>query len=147
VSVEGASAQVLDSEVREFAVPDLTSPTTLLGTPAVFRARTVRELQQLKADPDAVPQTGREFSRTDRLLIRVPAYGPANAAPTLTAKLRTRAGQSMSDVPISAPATPGGDAQIDLPLAGMAPGEYLLEIHAVGEGGEAKALVGFRVMG
>jgi VWFA-related protein len=147
VSVEGASAQVLDSEVREYAVPDLTAPTTLLGTPAVFRARTIRELQQLKADPDAVPQTGREFSRTDRLLIRVPAYGPANAAPTLTAKLLNRAGQSMSDVPVSAPATPGGDAQIDLPLAGMAPGEYILEIHAAGEGGEAKELVGFRVMG
>ena len=42
VSVEGTSAQVLDSETREISVPDLTSPQTALGTPEVFRARTVR---------------------------------------------------------------------------------------------------------
>jgi hypothetical protein len=33
----------------------------------------------------------------------------------------------------------------DVPLAGLAPGEYVLEIKATGEGGEAKELVGFRV--
>src|SRR4029078_10120179 len=76
VSVEGASSQVLDTEVREITVPDLTGAQTLLGTPELFRARTVRELQQLKADANAVPQAAREFSRTDRLLIRVPVYGP-----------------------------------------------------------------------
>jgi len=30
-------------------------------------------------------------------------------------------------------------------LAGIAPGEYLVEINATGEGGDAKELVGFRV--
>ena len=70
VSVEGSAAQILDSEVRKITVPDLTSAQTTFGTPEVFRARTVREFQQLKADADAVPMAGREFSRTDRLLIR-----------------------------------------------------------------------------
>ena len=32
------SSQVLDTEMREITVPDLTGPQTLLGTPAVFRA-------------------------------------------------------------------------------------------------------------
>jgi VWFA-related protein len=145
VSVEGTASQVLDSEVREVTVPDLTSPQTALGTPAVFRARTARDLQQLKADLDAVPQPGREFSRTDRLLIRVSAYGPAGTLPTLTARLLNRTGQQMSDVPVAAPATPDAQAQIELPLAGLATGEYLLELKAASEGGEVKELIGFRV--
>jgi len=46
-------------------------------------------------------------------------------------------------------AMPGtkADQQIDLPLAGFAPGEYVVEIKASGEGGDAKELVGFRVTG
>jgi VWFA-related protein len=147
VSVEGTGAQVLDSEVREVAVPDLTAPQTALGTPEVFRARTLREFQQMKADPDAVPSAGREFSRTDRVLIRVPAYGPGGTAPTVTVKLLNRAGQPMSDLPVSSASPSKFDRQVDLPLAGLAPGEYVVEITAAGEGGEAKELVGFRVTG
>ncbi len=146
LSVEGDAAQVLDSEVRDIAVPDLSSAQTALGTPALFRARTVREFEQLKKDLDAVPLTTREFSRTDRLLIRVPAYGAGGAAPTITAKLLNRTGQTMMDLPVAA-ATSAGDAQIELPLAALPPGEYLVEVMAAGEGGEAKELVGFRVTG
>jgi len=146
VSVEGSAAEILDSEVRNITVPDLTSVQTTFGTPEVFRARTVREFQQLKADADAVPMPGREFSRTDRLLIRVPAYGPANTVPTLTARLLNRAGQPMADVPIVAPSGKG-DPAIELPLAALAPAEYVLEIKATGDGGDAKELIGFRVTG
>ncbi len=46
-----------------------------------------------------------------------------------------------------APAPTGGLQQIDVPLAALAPGEYVVEIKATGEGGEAKELVGFRVTG
>jgi hypothetical protein len=143
LSVEGANAGVVDSEIREVVVPDLTKTTTSLGTPAVFRARTPRELQQMKADPQAVPATVREFSRTDRVFVRVPAYGAG--APSLSVHLLNRTGQPMSEVPVTAPTSPTGDAIVDVPLAGLAPGEYLLEIKANGEGGEAKELVGFRV--
>lgn len=146
VSVEGSAAQVLDSEIRNVTVPDLTSAQTTFGTPMVFRARTVREFQQLKADADATPIAAREFSRTDRLLIRAPAYGPANTAPALTARLLNRGGQPMADLAV-APAPSDGAAQIDLPLAALAPGEYVLEITATGGGGDAKELVGFRVTG
>jgi VWFA-related protein len=146
LSIEGASSQVLDSETREIAVPDLTAPQTSLGTPQVFRARTVRDYQQVKADADAVPVATREFSRTDRVLIRVPAYGPANTAATVTARLLNRGGQPMADLPVAA-APSKFDQQLDLPLASLAPGEYVVEIKASGEGGEAKELVGFRVTG
>jgi hypothetical protein len=145
LSVEGASSQVLDSELREITVPDLTAAQTVLGTPEVLRARTVRELQQIKADPAAVPFATREFSRTDRLVIRVPVYGPGNTAPTLSVHLLNRAGQPMSEIP-AASTTPGVQ-QIELGLASLAPGEYVLEIKAAGNGADVKQLVGFRVVG
>jgi hypothetical protein len=114
-----------------------------LSTPVVYRARTPRELQQMKGDPQAVPATLREFSRTDRVFLRVQAYGAGG--PKLAVHLLNRAGQPMQELPVNAPDAATGDAIIDLPLAGIAPGEYVLEIRAAGEGGEAKELVGFRV--
>jgi VWFA-related protein len=145
MSVTGAASQTLDSETRELAVPDLTSTQNTIGTPAVYRARTPRELQQIKGDPEAVPIAAREFSRTDRLLIRVPAYGPGGSTPALSIHLLNRAGSPMSELPVTAGPAPGL-SQIDLPLAALAPGEYVVEIKATGgDGGEAKELLGFRV--
>jgi len=142
LSVEGGSG-VLDSEIREIVVPDLTSTQTSLGTPVLFRGRTPRDIQQMKADLQAVPATGREFSRTDRLFMRVAAYGAG--APALSVHLLSRAGQTMSELPVTPSATPGGESTVDIPLAGLAPGEYIVEVKATGESGEAKELVGFRV--
>jgi VWFA-related protein len=144
VSVEGAGAQVLDTETREIAVPDLTTAQNIMGTPAVFRARTLRDYQQLKGDADAVPIASREFSRTDRVLIRVPTYGPGNTTPPLSVHLLNRAGQPMAELP-AAPASHPGEQQIEVPLTALAPGEYLVEIKTSGEGGDAKELLGFRV--
>jgi VWFA-related protein len=143
LSVEGASAGVIDSEIRDIVVPDLTKTQTSLSTPVLYRARTPRELQQMKGDAQAIPATLREFSRTDRIFIRVAAYGAGG--PALSVHLLNRAGQPMSELPVTPPAAPSTDAMIDVPLAGIAPGEYVLEIKATGEGGEAKELVGFRV--
>jgi VWFA-related protein len=143
VSVEGAGAQVLDTEIREITVPDLTGGQTLLGTPELFRAHTVREFQQLKTEADPVPLATREFSRTDRLVVRIPAYG-TSGAPALKVQLLNRSGSAMSALtPAAAPKE--GEQQVDLPLAGLAPGEYVLEIKAVD--GDATELIGFRVVG
>jgi hypothetical protein len=57
----------------------------------------------------------------------------------------SRAGQTMSELTVTPPATPGGDSTVDVPLAGLAPGEYIIEVKATGESGEAKELVGLRV--
>lgn len=145
LAVEDAGASVLDSEVRDIAVPDLTGSVSL-GTPAVFRGRTARDLQALKSDPDPVPLVGREFSRTDRLLIRVAAYGPGTSVPRLTARLLNRTGQSMNELPVAAPAAPGERAEIELALGPISAGEYIIEINATGEGGDAQQLVAFRVL-
>jgi len=143
LSVEGSMSQVLDTETREITVPDLTSPQAMLGTPSMFRARTLRDFQLLKADAAATPVATREFSRTDRVLVRVPSYG---ADTKLSIHLLNRAGQTMSEVPSTA-APSASEQQFELPLSALAPGEYVLEIKADSAAGEAKDHVGFRVTG
>jgi hypothetical protein len=76
-------------------------------------------------------------------LIRFQAYGPAGAAPLLAAKLLNRSGQALRELSV-APSTTG-DNTIDLPLAGLAAGEYSVEVTASGSGNNAKDRIGFRV--
>jgi hypothetical protein len=143
LSVEGAASQVIDTDSRDFQVPDLTAAQTVLGTPEVFRGRTARDVQQIRDNPDAVPVATRTFSRADRLLIRIPAYGPAGTTPVLQARLLNRGGQPMSDLAAPPPTSAGGAQIIEVPLAGLAAGEYLVEIKEAS--GDAAELVGFRV--
>jgi VWFA-related protein len=145
MTVEAAgSGGTLDSEIRDLTVPDFTAPQVSLSTPRVYRARTAREFQTLAADASAIPSPGREFSRTERLLIRFDAYGPGTDKPEVTAVLMNRAGQRMSDVQI-APGTAAATHQIDLSLASIPTGEYLVEVTAKSASGEAKELVPFRL--
>jgi VWFA-related protein len=145
-SVEGADAQVLDSETREITVPDLTGAQPLMGTPAVYRARTAREFQQLRTATDVVPLAGREFNRIEHLLIRVPTYGPGGTTPPLKARILNRAGQAMNDLQVE-PSPVAGEQQVDLPLAALPPGEYVVEIRVGDQDGDAKELFAFRVTG
>ncbi len=146
MSIEDMGQQVIDSDVRTIVVRDLQNRSDLvvLGTPEILRARNARELRSLDADPDAAPVASREFSRTERLVIRVPAYAPDGPA-TLSATLMSRTGQAMRPLPVTAPARPGGSSQINLPLAGLAAGEYLIELTATSPAGQAKDQIGFRV--
>jgi len=146
VSVEGSSSQVLDTETREIMIPDMTSPLAALGTPSVLRARTLPELNKMKADPDAVPTATREFSRTDRLFVRVPTYGAAGSAPALKVHILNRAGTAMNELQAS-PGPKAGEQQIDLSVSALPPGEYVLEIKAGDQDGDPKELVGFRITG
>jgi VWFA-related protein len=146
ISVEGSAAQVLDSETREITVPDLTAAQAVIGTPSVLRARTAREFQQLRADGDAVPIAGREFNRIEHLLIRVPAYGPGGTTPELRVHLLNRTGAAMNELKAE-PSPKASEQQIDLPLAALPPGEYVVEIKTGDKDGEATELVGFRIAG
>jgi VWFA-related protein len=141
---EAGSGGTLDQEVRSITVPDLTAPQAAISTPRVFRARTAREYQTLVADAAAVPIAVREFSRTERLLIRFDAYAAGGEQAQPTAVLLNRAGQKMSDIPV-APAQAGGSHQINLSLASIPAGEYLVEVSVKTATGEAKELIPLRV--
>ena len=104
-------------------------------------------MQQLKGDAQAIPTAGRDFSRSDRVLIRIAAYGPGTQPPKVTAKLLNRAGTPMSELPVAPADGAPAATQIEMQLSSLAPGEYVIEISAEGEGGSAKELVGFRVTG
>ena len=91
-----------------------------------------------------MPVASREFSRAEHLLIRFQAYGPAGASPVVSAKLLGRMGHAMRDLPVSPAATPG-DTAIDLPLAGLAAGDYMIEVTATSGARDATDRIGFRV--
>ena len=141
--VEGLGGEVIDSVVRELTAPDFTSVQVSLGTPRVYHTRTVREMQAVKANPDAVPAVDREFSRSDRLLVRVDAYAPGGVTPTVTARLLNRGGTLMADLPVQPGAA--GAFEFELPLSAFAAGEYLIELNAKSPQGTAQDIVAFRV--
>jgi len=146
MTVEGAGGGVLDQEIRNITIPDLTAARPAISTPRVYAARTPREFQAIAANVAAVPPANREFSRTMRLLIRFDSYGPGNEVPVPTAALLNNNGQKFTDVPVTA-ATAGGTHQIDMNLATIPPGEYVIEITVKGATGDtAKELVAFRVV-
>ena len=97
MSIEDEAEQTIDSDVRDLNVRDLSAPV-VIGTPAVFRGRTARDFRALASMPDAVPVSSREFSRTERLMIRVPVYAPPDVPVTVAAKLLNRKGQAMRNL-------------------------------------------------
>jgi hypothetical protein len=145
LTVEGAAGGTLDSEIRNVDVPDFTTPQVSLSTPRLYRARTLPELRTITSDANAVPAAGREFSRTERVLIRFSAYAPGTERPEATAVLLNRGGAKMSDVPVTASTAAGTTHEITLSLATIPAGEYLVEVTAKSAAGEAKTLIPFRV--
>ena len=142
LNVEGARGEVLDSVTREIKVPDYTQVAVQLGTPRLYRARTVKEVQTLRAMPSAAPAVEREFSRADRLFLRIDAYGPGGTTPSVTARLLNRSGGAMADIPMQAV---GSTFEGELTLSALGGGEYLLEFTAKGESGTVQETIAFRV--
>jgi hypothetical protein len=140
--VEGAGGNVMDSVTRELTLPDYTAVQVSFGTPRIYRGRTVKDIQNLKAKADAVPVAEREFSRAERLLLRVEAYAPGGVTPTVTARLLSRGGTAMSDLPIQ---MVGGTADIEFALSAFAAGEYLIELNAKTDAGSAQEILAFKV--
>lgn len=143
MTVEGENGQVLDSAIREITVPDYTQVQVSLGTPRIYRGRTARDIQQIRQTADPTPAVEREFSRTERLLVRVDGYAPGGVTPTVSGRLLNRAGASMSDLPFKPAA--GSTFETELPLSSLAAGEYLIEFTASTEAGKAQETIAFRV--
>jgi hypothetical protein len=142
-NIENARGQVLDAGTREFTIPDFSKTEVSLSTPQLLRARTTKEIVALKADPAAAPTPDREFRRTERLAIRVEAYARQGGEPSVTAKLLNRSGQSMTELPVQAS---GALRYADVPVASLAPGEYLVEITATAGGNSSQEVLAIRVI-
>jgi VWFA-related protein len=142
MAIQDAAAQTLDSDVRSISIRDMRSGVSI-GTPEVLRARNAREFRALENEA-AVPVASREFSRTERLMIRFRAYGPVNAPVSVAARLLSRMGP-MRDLPVTSASDASSVNWIDVPLAGLAVGEYMIEVSATSGTGQVKDLIDFRV--
>jgi VWFA-related protein len=146
LTIEGDGTGTLDTEDRDLVVPDLSAPEVIVSTPKIWFARSAREFTALTTGVPPAPTAVREFRRTDRLLIRLDAYAPGTSSAKVTAQLLNQQGTKMIDVPVAAPADGSQTHSIDLALASLAPGQYLLEITANSEGHKpVSELVAFRL--
>jgi VWFA-related protein len=144
LTVRGDGGGTLDEDSSVIEVPDLGVPDVRLSTPRVYRARTAREVQTIAADGAAVPVAAREFSRSERLLIRFDAIGAGGQPIEPSAALLNRNGQTIVELPV-VPAGAGGTHQLDLGLSGVPAGEYLVQITVEAAGETATELVAIRI--
>jgi hypothetical protein len=78
-------------------------------------------------------------------MIRVPVYAPSGMVLTVSARLLNRSGQTMRELAIQQGAAASAPNEIDLSLAALAAGPYLIEVTAKSPAGEVKDLLEFRV--
>jgi VWFA-related protein len=147
MAILGERGQQLDFDARDFDVPDLKPRRTQLLPPVFLSTRSAREFRVASSELDASPDPSREFRRTERLLIRVPALSGSMDRPRVTAQLLNRRGQKMWDL-VSVPGDAGtGVSQFDLPLAPLAPGDYIIQFTATGDPDPTEQRVSFKVTG
>jgi VWFA-related protein len=143
MTIHDASGRAVDVDRRDIPLPDLRRAGTLLSTPAVIRTHNNLQFRTLSADPLAPPSVSRRFSRSERLLVRVHAYPDPSGSgrPDVTARLIGRGYETLREL-TPLPDAPAEDlVQFDVSLAGMAAGEYGIEIRA----GDRRELVLFDV--
>jgi VWFA-related protein len=142
MSIEDATTRVIDTDVRDVVVRPLSGPV-VIATPQVLRSRTAREHSLLGGNPSAVPVATRVFSRTERLWVRAGAYA-ADGEPRVAARLLNRVGGEMRILDVETTAI-ADVYQVDVPLAGLAAGEYSVQFSATSGARETSESVTFRV--
>ena len=146
ISAEDARGQRLDHDDRSVVVPDFTDVGPMITTPVVFRARTVRDVQQIRASSSPLPAVSREFSRTERLLMRFEAYGPGGTVPKISMRLLNSLGKPMAALPDPV-RLPDGVFESEVGLGPLAPGAYLIEINAESGSDKIQELLAIRITG
>ena len=144
-SIQDGTGETIDREQRVLTIPDPAGTTLALTTPVVSRARNAAELRSLTAEASPTPFAGREFTRTDRLLLNVAAYGSASANAAVTAQLLGRRGSTLAELPIRPAAVRRGQHVLDLPLTSLATGEFLISIVARTDSERVETLVPIRI--
>ena len=143
-TVRDAAGNILDEDRRPLAVPDPSSTALTIATPVLLRARTVADARAIAAGGHALPFAGREFNRTDRLYVRIAVYGAVAKAADVSARLTTRAGAALLELPVVR--TGETEYQLEVPLTSIARGDYLIAIAAAHAEEQTRALVALRIL-
>lgn len=130
-----------DRQESTIEVPDFKAPIAMT-TPVLFRARTPLELRALAAATDPLPYAGRQFSRTDRILVRFALLGAGAPDASVNVHLISKTGGVLALLPLKT--VPSG-YELDLPLGSIAHGEYVISFEASHGADQAKQLLSFRV--
>jgi VWFA-related protein len=147
MSIRSIDGAVLDTSAVDVQVPAPRGDGPVLLQPQIVRARTARDFRVLSAMPEAPPTPSRVFSRTERLLVRVPAYNPDGAPVATSAAVSNIKGQTIRALERVPGTEPGAATQFDLPLAFLAPGDYGIEVKATSPTGTTRQLIRFRLTG
>ena len=144
MTILGISGEKIDVDARDLDVPAMKGNIPLLLPAILIATQSAREFRTVVADANAAPDPSRQFRRTERLVIRVPAYAGSTPLP-VTGRLLNRMAQPIRDLgPIESAA---GISQFDLPLAAFAPGEYFLQFTIAGPAGPIDQRLSFRITG
>lgn len=145
-TVRDANGNILDEDRRPFSVPDFSVADLTIGAPVLRRARTVAEARAIGGARQAVPFAGREFVRTDHLYVRFSVYGAVASEADVSAHLTGKAGATLLELPLAKLADAQPTYQIDVPLASIARGDYLIAVAAAHGEEHARSLVALRVV-
>jgi hypothetical protein len=146
MTILGIRGEKLDVDARDVEVPALKGNLPLLLPAVLIATQSAREFREVAADLNAAPDPSRQFRRTERLVIRVPAYAGDTPLP-VTAHLLNRLAQPMRELGTLPGAGATGVTQFDLPLAPLAPGEYFLQFRVKGPAGAVDQRIGFKITG
>jgi hypothetical protein len=135
--------ELTDRQDSSLDVPDFANAPLSIATPVLFRARTPLELRAIQGATPPAPFAGRQFERTDRIIVRFDVYGASAPSAEVAATLLSRRGAKLAAMPLRKAAA--GLYEIDLPIGSIARGEYVIEIGATAGADTAKALLSFRV--
>jgi len=144
ITARDAAGDVVDKETRTIRVPD-PAASLWISTPALFRTQNALEYRNLDRSPGARAFPGREFARSDRLLVRFSVEGSAAAAATVSARMLSQWGKDLAELPLTRPPQPASGYEIDLPLSSVARGEFLISVTAASGAERARVFVPFRV--
>lgn len=137
----------LDVGMEDYDLPELKTGPPVILQPQLFRAASAREFRAISSDVNAAPLPGREFRRTEHLLMRVPTFDAAGGRVQVAAKLINRTGIVLAELAPTADRPSAGISQFDLALARFAPGEYALEVSAASDSGTSRQLIHFKITG
>jgi VWFA-related protein len=142
---ENARGTRLDAQDDQVDVPNFGAGKPVITVPVIYRGRTVLDIRQLKNTPTALPSVSREFSRTERLLLRFQASGPSGPPTSISMSVLNQQGALMAPMPAPVATANGYDAEVV--LGAFPAGTYVIEITGDFGGQKIRTLLAIRVTG